>query len=187
VSNFFLYFQRKFLLVQHRRLKYATYPDDVVHTGMAPLSLKGCIYRYFEGEFDLPATKEKNMSQYFTLKCIQNHKGVFCTWNRQMSHFARNIRIFHTMPGFPLSIYGNESPAVLLTKAIFWCQPTNHCWTNRGLSWKLQCMSCHWELSHCPLSKVILSAVSGTKLLPYRCRRRNNRWIWNPETWLVTR
>jgi hypothetical protein len=97
----------------------------MVHTLMTwciqewPLSLKGCIYCYFEGEFDLPATKENNMSQYFTLKCVQNHKGVFCTRNRHMSRFSRNIRIFHTMPSFPLSIYGKESPAVSLTKAIF--------------------------------------------------------------------
>jgi hypothetical protein len=35
VSKFSLNFQRKFQLVQHCRLKYDTYLEDVVHTGMA--------------------------------------------------------------------------------------------------------------------------------------------------------
>jgi hypothetical protein len=59
------------------------------------LPLKDCIYRYVEGEFDLPATEEMNMVIYFTIKCVQNHKDVFCTWNRETSRLTSNISFPH--------------------------------------------------------------------------------------------
>jgi hypothetical protein len=75
-----------------------------------PLSLKDYIFRYFEGKFDLPATKETNMALYTTLKCLQNHRGVFGIRNRETCRLSRNIRISHDFPSFPPSLKQFSNP-----------------------------------------------------------------------------
>jgi len=163
VSNFSLNFQRKFQLVQHCRLNYGTYLEDAVHIVMALVTQILNLSLFWRRI--LPTCNKRDEHGVIPhIKCIRNQRGVFCTWNREKSRFATNIWISHTLPSFPLSIYGKEVTCCFVNWSNF-PMPSSHSWTNRGLSWKLACMLCHWKPSHCPLSKVIPSAAPRTKRL----------------------